>query len=116
MKSYLPPCLWMLLIFILSSIPGTEFPKLPFPGADKVAHIIVYGILGILCYKSLKDKVSKRFVVAVLISVIYGFSDEVHQLFVPFRKFDIMDILSNSLGAVVGAKIGIMVNKKRNLL
>ena len=40
---------------------------------------------------------------AVVISTLYGVSDEYHQMFVPGRTFDALDILADALGAVTGA-------------
>jgi len=101
-KKYLPPILWMAAIFILSSIPGTEFPKEPFPNCDKVVHIIEYAILGILWYRTLKNKIF----LVLAIGIIYGLSDEFHQLFVPFRQFSILDWITDAAGIVIGIAIG----------
>ena len=40
---------------------------------------------------------------AVAISSLYGVTDEYHQLFVPGRSFDVLDMLADALGSVVGA-------------
>jgi VanZ family protein len=42
-------------------------------------------------------------VAAVVISTLYGVSDEYHQLFVPGRSFDVFDMLADFIGSVVGA-------------
>jgi VanZ family protein len=39
---------------------------------------------------------------AVAISSIYGVTDEYHQLFVPGRTFDRLDLLADALGSLLG--------------
>lgn len=39
-------------------------------------------------------------VFGIIISVIYGISDEIHQYFVPGRMFSIKDMLINSVGII----------------
>ena len=34
-------------------------------------------------------------------SILYGLIDEIHQLFVPYRAFEIKDLIIDSLGASV---------------
>ena len=37
-----------------------------------------------------------------LLGVLFGFSDEIHQLFVPLRQFEIADFLVDTLGIILG--------------
>lgn len=99
MKKYIPPILWMLLIFVLSSIPGTVFPKIPFPGLDKLVHLIEYGILGFLWVRALNGKI----VSVILIGIIFGIFDEIHQIFVPFREFSVFDLIFDGIGVFLGS-------------
>lgn len=39
---------------------------------------------------------------SILASSLYGFSDEVHQYFVPHRDADIMDFLADVMGSICG--------------
>lgn len=97
-KRYLPPILWMAVIFTLSSFPGSAFPQQPFPGFTELVHLMEYSILGILWYRALRKKV----LVILIIGILYGISDEIHQLFVPFREFSILDMIVDTLGIVIG--------------
>ena len=40
---------------------------------------------------------------AVAGSALYGVSDETHQLFVPFRQSDVLDVIADTVGGTVGA-------------
>jgi len=66
-------------------------------------HIIEYAILSLLLYRALiKTKFKKyNFALAVIISVLYGLSDEIHQLFVLGRAFDVFDLIFDFIGAVL---------------
>lgn len=94
MKRYLSPILWMLVIFLLSSIPGSALPVL-FPGADIVVHLIEYAILGFLWGR-------RGIGAALVIGIIYGILDEIHQIYVPYREFSVLDIFVDGAGVVIG--------------
>lgn len=92
------PVSWMVVIFILSSIPKEKLPELLFPGFDKIAHLIEYFILGFLWARAL----GKRAILVILLGIIYGISDEIHQIFVPLREFSVLDLLVDSIGVIFG--------------
>jgi VanZ family protein len=97
--------LWMGAIFALSSIPSISTP---FEGGydftfKKFAHVIVYGILTALLYGALRIHIRHKgyaLLTALLLSVLYAFSDEWHQTFVPGRKGTLRDVAINAVGAV----------------
>ena len=107
---WLPPCLYAAVIFYLSSLPGaTYFPA--FFSADKVLHVGEYGILGYLVARALRNYGLTRktlFIRAFALCVLYGISDEVHQMFVPHRCPSVIDILADGIGSSLG--IGIYIN------
>lgn len=95
MKRFFLPILWMVVIFAFSSIPGDKIPRAPF-GFDKLVHIFEYFILGYLW-----NRVLNRGSIVVIIGVIYGFIDEVHQIFIPYREFSIIDLLADGSGLIL---------------
>ena len=106
---WLPPCIYAAVIFYLSSLPGdTYFPS--FFSADKVLHVGEYAVLGYLVARALGNyglTKKKLFIRALALCVLYGISDEVHQMFVPHRFPSVMDILADGLGSSLG--IGIYI-------
>ena len=44
-------------------------------------------------------------ILSVLLSSLYGISDEIHQYFVPYRDADLMDVLADMLGGLMGVYI-----------
>ena len=103
---WFPVIFYCLLLFIQSSFPTPE--KLPdLFGQDKVLHFGAYAILGVLflrAFKNSKFKDRDKFIItmSILLTGLYGISDEVHQYFVPSRMADIWDALFNLLGGVFG--------------
>ncbi len=96
-------------IFFLSSLPASSISSYPF--SDKAKHFFLYLGLGfIFSYflKNLKWDISWFAIctAALFFSFIYGLSDEIHQLFVPGRTFDLIDLIADSVGGISG---GIMI-------
>jgi len=99
----------MAVIFALSSVP--DVPGLPGGMSDKTAHGLLYAGLGLLLVRALAGgrpatTGGGTVVLAILIAVAYGLSDEAHQLFVPNRQFDLHDLAADGVGATVGAGLG----------
>ena len=113
LTGWLPPCLYAAFIFYLSSLPGvTYFPS--FVSADKVFHVGEYAVLGYLVARALRNYgLSKRqlFLRAFALCVLYGISDEVHQMFVPHRYPSVMDILADGIGSSLG--IGMYIKSRK---
>ncbi len=105
---WFPVVIYMSLIFFLSS--RSRFPIIPsrIPYGDKVCHCIEFAILGYLLMRAFIHEdgswISRNaLLLAVAIAIVFGLSDEVHQLFVPLRRLDIFDLMADSLGAAIGA-------------
>ena len=107
MKWWVPVYLYTTLIFIVSSIPRPLPPGLQFPFLDKGLHMIEYGILGFLLARALSSdsppRLSHSFRMwAILFAVLYGATDEWHQLFVPMREASVADLFFDGVGASLG--------------
>ena len=101
----LPAILWATLIFVASSIPGITLPDLKFVPTDKVVHLLVYLVLCALIYRAFtyQKKFTKltswSLAFAVLLTILFGLTDEFHQSFVPNRVSDVLDLTADSAGA-----------------
>jgi VanZ family protein len=94
---YIPAILWMCLIFFLSARPEVghdQFYWWIFV-ARKLAHVTEYFVLTILLYYAFGYR---RLSTAIFISILYAFSDETHQLFVPGRVGSLVDVAIDSFG------------------
>ena len=109
MKYWLPVFLCMGVIFHFSSLPGKDIPSL-FPLQDILFHGIIYAALGWLLRRALKNTVtqgkpSALVLLTVLFGVLYGLSDEFHQIFVPGRDFSFVDLGADIIGAAAGGRL-----------
>jgi len=109
--NYLPPILWAIVIFILSSVPGNDYPPVFFD-YSYLAHFIEFFILAILILRALGIK-EKKIYLSLAISAIYALSDELHQTFVVDRSVSVLDWLVDFLGIVTGLKLGIYLYFKK---
>ena len=99
------------VIFFLSaqSHPEDQLPLFLFKEvSDKVLHAVEYGIFALLCYRAFRwgagPVVARQAaVLAIVTASVYGITDEMHQLFVPFRESSWQDWLADTIGAVIGA-------------
>ena len=130
--SWVVVLLWMVFIFKLSSQPANESKELSsrvtefvvetvekvtskkFEVEDlghivrKNAHFFSYLIFGVLvmnAFRRLGAKGFKSCIHALIFSMLYAVSDEVHQAFVPGRGPQITDVLIDSLGVITGVLI-----------
>lgn len=59
-----------------------------------------------------KNDISKKYLISILICIIYATSDEIHQIFVPGRACQIRDILIDSIGSITGVYLYKLINTK----
>ena len=105
--------LYCAMIFAMSSDTNPPAFTLPWQmqGLDKVFHAILYAGLGALVsvgmHRSGKP-VSPwaQCFVPIIFAVLYGVTDEVHQIFVPNRTFDFGDMLADLAGPTI-AQMGL---------
>ena len=102
-KFWIPVVCYMAAIFYVSSLSDPPVPA----NSDKGLHWLAYLGLAVLVVRALVRGLPRRIslgvaAAAVAITVAYGATDEVHQLFVPGRTGDIYDLMADAVGAVVG--------------
>jgi len=99
---YTPVVLWMILIFWISSVPDLPSNRIDILDFffKKSAHFGEYTILFLLWYRALGNKNPFK---AVVFSLIYAFSDEMHQLFVPGRTGNLRDVGIDFSGILISA-------------
>ena len=99
------PALWLIIILILSLIPGNKLPGIPiFPHFDKVVHAAMYFGLAILMIKPLRENIASRYYFwAILICFVIGSLVELFQEYLAInRSGSLHDEMANVAGALLG--------------
>jgi VanZ family protein len=108
-----PALVWTAIVFVFGGIPNPSPPlPLDFP-IDKLEHVGAFGILQILTLRALRYELPGALPhampwIAALISVVVGVALELYQLTVPNRSAELMDLVSDAIGAVL-ATIGMLL-------
>jgi VanZ family protein len=107
--AWAPPAAWCALVFTGSSFPLRTDAHL-FHGADKVAHLLEYGVLGFLLARAAgiaRPRWGTGAVVlaAAVLGTLYGASDEGHQSFVPERTAEWGDLAADACGSLLGGAL-----------
>jgi VanZ family protein len=99
-RRWAPSLLWAAVIFALSSRP--TLPRLPgVLGWDKLQHTAGYLVGGVLLARALTGS-RRGMAIAALLGLLYGVSDELHQLLVPGRNASVLDWCADALGIFLG--------------
>lgn len=103
-RYWLPTLLYVILIFVLSSMSHPPVPE----GVDQnVLHFPEYMVLGFLLARGFTGRdpgpaAWTALVSAFALSSLFGATDEVHQAFVPWRVPDVADWYHDVIGSAVG--------------
>jgi VanZ family protein len=95
-------------IYLLSEQSELPEPPLAFPGLDKLAHAVAFGVLGVLAYLALglRQRGGRPslgpMLLAVVIVTLYAVFDELHQSRIPGRYASFYDGVADLGGAVLG--------------
>ncbi len=101
---WLPVYVYAGLIFYfssLSTIPPLIIEIIP---ETLIWHMIEYAIFSILLFRAFINSKNTKFRenaihLSIIIAILYGITDEIHQYFVPGRISSFFDIIANSLGS-----------------
>jgi VanZ family protein len=104
--------LWWPVLGYMAAIFGTSsLSNVPSPPAgltDKHVHLLLYAGLTAVTLRALAHGSWRRLTLgasagAALIATAYGVLDECHQLFVPGRSFEVLDMVANGIGALLAS-------------
>lgn len=136
--NYLPPILWVILIFVFSTSSFSEKVTISYtervlglilPGGHynhvmllsyltrKTAHLVEYAVLAALWLRALlkRDGANYRNAIlfTVLVSLMCAAADEYHQSFLPDRTAKFSDVALDLAAAALSLSISNIVIKKR---
>jgi VanZ family protein len=100
---WVPVLVYVILIFYLSSLSQVPWTHM---APDYVSHALEYFGLALLVARGLNDGLSnlitpRRLLISFLLCLGYAILDEIHQIFVPNRYADVLDVLSDVVGIVL---------------
>jgi len=111
---------WALLILGLTLTPGDAMPDLSIwdlLSFDSFAHLFVFSVLVLLMSVGLTKQYSYLFLrfnalkLSFLISLGLSFLIELLQYFIPGRSSDIIDLISDGTGCLVGTLVFYLIYK-----
>jgi len=139
MKYWLPSLLWMIFIFpagnrvlsspilyrVIVSLMEWLWPNITFEIIElcytvvrKLLHIVEYGILAFLLFRSFRGSSQLRWkfqwaLYASLIAMCYAILDEILQSFIPSRNGSLFDVLMDGIGVIFCLGIIYLINLKK---
>lgn len=107
LRLWAPFVFWLVLIFALSAYPKALIPQGKYISWDKLAHMAEYSVLGWLTARALLYSrigwLSRYYVwITIAFGVLYGASDEWHQLYVKGRYSSVYDVMADVVGVIIG--------------
>ncbi len=101
-----PVTLVMGTIFFLSHQPANDLQFYFVPGLDKLAHIVMYGVLAATALyavptQRLRSNPVRVGIQVVIFCLVYGMTDEFHQSFIQGREPSLGDIAADVAGAAL---------------
>jgi VanZ family protein len=106
----------MSFIFVASSIPGSDLPKLDFGDTvlKKGGHMVGYALLAASYLHALNgiQSIKKvRLAAALCLTILYGALDEWHQGFTQGRNPSFMDVFIDATGGMIGLFVWRIIEK-----
>lgn len=106
--SWALPLAYMILIWVLSSMPADAVVELPDSKVDRFfkesLHLVEFAILYLLLVWALwsTGRFSKKAsILCAVVAISYGLLDEFHQSFVPYRSATVIDFVKDTIGVLV---------------
>ena len=114
---WLPVGLYLVLIFVVSSIPALSLPGM-FIFKDKLVHAVEYAGLGWLVHRAVQPTwpaagAFRRLLLGIVGVAMFGVADEVYQAGTPGRDSSIFDWGADVVGASLGQLWGLAREKRR---
>ena len=104
--------IWLAIIIIASSIPNINAANISLTGnkleirLDYILHLVIYFILALLFinwkYISINSSPLLYLSLTITIGLVLSFLEELHQLIIPGRTFNLIDFYYNATGLLIG--------------
>ncbi|MBN9483345.1 MAG: hypothetical protein BGO70_12760 [Bacteroidetes bacterium 43-93] len=95
--------LWTLLILFLCFLPGRDLPEVNVPLIDKWAHVILFGVFTFLWHSTVPTRSYAYKIILLAVAIFLGgLVEYVQGHYVPQRSQDMMDVLADGIGGILG--------------
>ena len=111
----IPVIVLAITIFILSSFKqrlptgGEGPPNYFYKIFLMLLHMGEFGLFAMFLMLGFYPQFKLYFLIGI--SLLYGVLDEIHQFFIPTRYFDVVDILCDSIGTILGVLFCLIIYK-----
>ncbi len=112
-----PAVIIMAIIFIASSIPGSDLPEFGIWdfSLKKGGHMLGYALLTMAFFRAMdggKGAARFRLITALCLAAVYAASDEFHQLFTPGRRASPWDVVIDMVGGLIGLGVWLLIRRR----
>lgn len=108
--AWIPSLIWGSVILLFSVLPLKNVFPLTIGYFDKLAHTFEYTLLSFLLmkafYRQRYDFPIENVVFTLILAGGYGIVMELLQLYVPGREANLVDVVFNLLGVIIGILLG----------
>ena len=84
---------------------------------DKVVHFILFFIQSILITNTLYEYSDRNnriiLILSIILLILFGLIIEIQQIYLPYRTFEIMDLIANFVGVLFGSFVVIYFRKNK---
>lgn len=100
----------LLLMWMPVSDP---LPEIEFWYEDKWQHLLAYFLLTMIWYWAISRRWNRGVTVAIAVTC-YSVFLESGQLFIPYRGFELLDLLANFLGCMLAWAVALRFSRREN--
>jgi VanZ family protein len=107
-KHWVAPCVWAGLIVLASSVPALGRLPVQAQGSDKLVHFCEFLALGYLVRRAAAAEAQsdrRAQLVTFVLCGAWALLDEAHQMLVPARSPEVLDLLADGVGCLVGSEL-----------
>lgn len=83
------------------------------PYGDKLGHVLLMGTLCLLLNLALGCRRLDRLLLGSVIVAVFVLCEEISQIFIQSRTFDLMDLMADAIGILIAGWVALWILKKR---
>ena len=111
---------WVIMVIVLAVLPNLPVPKIggkPIPiRLDYPVHFLEHTLLAFLAVISFVKNLSdiQTFRITLFFIILFALFTEMLHIVIPFRSFEVKDLMLNILGVFIGTLIAILSLREKH--